>query len=201
VSVRVVLVEDQKMMLAALAALIATHEGVTVVGTFHDPLIALESVRTLKPDVIVADIQMPGLSGLDLARVARQEGLSCRIVLLSTFARPGYVEQAMKIGVHGYLLKEAAPERLIDAIKSAAAGRRLIDAALLQLAGEGRDPLSERDRVVLGFVRDGYSNADIAGVLGLSEGTVKNLMSAILSAIGAKNRVEALRIAERRGWI
>lgn len=200
-SVRVVIVEDQKMMLAALAALIATHEGVAVVGGFHDPRAALAAVRTLKPDVVVADIQMPGLSGLELARALRAEGQSCRVVLLSTFARAGYVEQAMKIGVHGYLLKEAAPERLIEVIKAAAAGRRQIDSALLELASEGRDPLSERDRVLLGFVRDGCSNADIADVLGLSEGTVKNLMSTILSSMGAKNRVEAFRIAERRGWI
>jgi two-component system, NarL family, response regulator DesR len=200
-SVRVVLVEDQKMMLAALGALIETHEGVSVVGAFHDPRAALEGVRSLKPDVVVADIQMPGLSGLELARALRTEGHACRVVLLSTFARAGYVEQAMKIGVHGYLLKEAAPERLIEVIKAAAAGRRQIDAALLELASEGRDPLSERDRVLLGFVRDGYSNADIADVLGLTEGTVKNLMSVILSSMGAKNRVEAFRLAERRGWI
>jgi two-component system, NarL family, response regulator DesR len=201
VSVRVVIVEDQKMMLAALAALVATHEGVSIVGTYHDPRAALEAVRVLKPNVMVADIQMPEMNGLELAQAIRREGHSCRVVLLSTFARAGYVEQAVKIGVHGYLLKQGSPERLIEVIKSAAAGRRHIDADLLDLAREGRDPLSERDRVLLGFVRDGCSNADIADMLSLSEGTVRNLMSTIFSSMGAKNRIDAFRIAERNGWI
>lgn len=200
-TVRVVIVEDQKMMLAALAALIATHDGVTVEASFDNAPAALEGIRQLKPDVVVADIQMPRMSGLDLARAIRQEGLDCRVVLLSTFARAGYVEQAMRLGVHGYILKEAPPHRLIEVVKGAAAGRRQIDSALLELAREGSDPLSERERVVLAFVRDGHSNADIAAVLGLTEGTVKNLVSSILSALGAKNRIEAVRAAERRGWI
>lgn len=200
-SVRVVLVEDQRMMLAALTALIGMHEGIVVAGSFHDPKAALDFVRRSPPNVVVADIQMPGMSGLEFARIVRREDLPCRVVLLSTFGRAGYVEQALKAGVYGYLLKEAPPERLVEAIKGAAAGRRQIDASLLDLAAEGSDPLSERDRVLLNFVRDGYSNADIAEVLSLSEGTVKNLISAIFTSTGAKNRVEAVRIAERRGWI
>lgn len=189
------------MMLAALAALIALDGSVVVAGSFHKPRDALSAIPVLRPDVVVADIQMPDMNGLELARALKAQGCGCRVVLLSTFARSGYVEQALKAGVHGYLLKAAPPERLIEVVKSAAAGRRQIDSALLELTGEGADPLRERDRVLLGFIRDGHTNADIADVLGLSEGTVKNLISNVMSAIGAKNRVEACRIAELRGWI
>src|SRR4051794_25441095 len=105
------------MMLAALAALLATHEGISIAGTFHDPQAALGAMRVLKPNVVVADIQMPGMNGLELAQAIRRDGHSCGVVLLSTFARAGYVEQAIKIGVYGYLLKQASPERLIEVIK------------------------------------------------------------------------------------
>jgi two-component system response regulator DesR len=199
-TIRVIIVEDQKTMLAALSALLRLEPTLEVVGAFHDPGEALEQASRLAPDVIVSDIQMPGVDGLEFARRLRRLGSPTRVVLLSTFARAGYVEQALRLGIHGYILKDAPPERMISAIKAAAAGLRQIDDALLELYDEHGESLSERERVLIGFIREGLSNAEIAETLCLSEGTVKNQVTGVLGKLGAKNRVEACRIAERKGW-
>ena len=198
--ISVLLIEDQKMMLAALAALLALEPDVEIAGAYHDSAEGLDAALRTSPHVVLCDIQMPKMDGLELARRLKQGGSSSRVVLLSTFARAGYVEQALKLGIHGYILKDAPPERMIRAIKAAARGLRQIDDALLELYDETAEPLSERERVLVNFIREGFSNADIAEVLGLTEGTVKNQITKLLAKTGGKNRVEACRIVERKGW-
>lgn len=198
--IKLLVVEDQKTVLAALVALLKLNRDFDVVGAYSDAAAALEAAVVLRPDVVVSDIQMPGMSGLDLARRLKREAPQCRVVLLSTFARAGYVQEALQLGIGAYLLKDAPPERLADGIRAVVAGRRQFENALLELKDESAR-LSERDCVLLHLVREGQSNAEIAAALGLSEGTVKNLMTTLLSNIGAKNRVEACRIAEKMGWI
>ena len=198
--IRVLIVEDQRMMLAALSALLALEPCVEIVGAFHDPAEALSAALRATPDVVLCDIQMPHIDGLEFARRLKNQGSRSRVVLLSTFARAGYVEQALKLGVHGYILKDAPPERMIRAIRAAAMGLRQIDDALLELYDGTAEPLSERERVLVNFIREGLSNAEIAETLGLSEGTIKNQISGLLARTGGKNRVEACRIAERKGW-
>lgn len=188
------------MMLAALAALLALESGVEIAGAYHDPAEGLDAALRAPPDVVLCDIQMQGMDGLEVARRLKQSGSPSRVVLLSTFARAGYVEQALKLGVHGYILKDAPPERMIRAIQAAARGLRQIDDALLELYDEAAEPLSERERVLVNFIREGLSNADIAETLGLSEGTIKNQVTKLLAKTGGKNRVEACRIIERKGW-
>jgi two-component system, NarL family, response regulator DesR len=199
-TIRVLVVEDQKTVLAALIALLKLNPDFDVAGGFSDPAEALAAVPALKPHVVVSDIQMPGMSGLDLARRLRAQAPECRLILLSTFARAGYVQDALRLGISGYLLKDSPPERLAGAVRAAAAGRRQIENALLELNDDATQ-LSERDSVLLHLVREGLSNADIGAALGLSEGTVKNLMTVLLANIGAKNRIEACRIAEKKGWL
>lgn len=199
-TIKVLVVEDQQTVLAALVALLKLNPDFEIVGAFSDPLAALEAAPALDPDVVVSDIQMPGMSGLEMARRLRAKAPSARVLLLSTFARSGYVQEALRLGIGGYLLKDAPPERLADGIRAVAAGRRQIENALLELEG-GATPLSERDNVLLRLMREGQSNAEIAAALGLTEGTVKNLITVLLSRVGAKNRIEACRIAERKGWI
>ena len=199
-TIRVLVVEDQKTVLAALVALLKLNSDFEVAGGFADAAEALAAVPALKPDVVVSDIQMPGMSGLELAQALRGQAPECRVVLLSTFARAGYVQEALRLGIGGYLLKDSPPERLADGIRAVAAGRRQIESALLALDDESTS-LSERDCVLLHLVREGLSNAEIGAALGLSEGTVKNLMTVLLANIGAKNRIEACRIAEKKGWL
>jgi two-component system, NarL family, response regulator DesR len=199
-TIRVLVVEDQKTVLAALAALLKLNADFDVVGAYADAGEALGDIPALKPHVVVSDIQMPGMSGLDLARRLKAQAPECRVILLSTFARAGYVQEALRLGISGYLLKDSPPERLADGIRAVAAGRRQIENALLELDDETTQ-LSERDCVLLHLVREGLSNAEIGATLGLSEGTVKNLMTVLLAQIGAKNRVEACRVAEKKGWI
>jgi two-component system response regulator DesR len=199
-TIKVVVVDDQRTVLAALVALLQLNSDFEVIGAFSNSEEALAAAASLSVDVVVSNIQMPGMSGLDLARRLRVKAPQSRVILLSTFARAGFVQEALRLGIAGYLLKDSPPEKLADGIRAVATGRRCIESALLDLQEEATT-LSERDRVLLHLVREGQSNGEIAVALGLTEGTVKNLMTVLLGNLGAKNRVEACRIAEQRGWI
>jgi two-component system response regulator DesR len=199
--IRVVIAEDQAMVLGALAALLDIERDLSVVGRAASGQAALDLVRTLEPDVLVTDIEMPEMSGLDLAQALRTENLTTRVVILTTFARPGYLRRALDAGAAAYLLKDAPSHQLADAIRRVAAGTRVIDPALAADAWSEADPLTDRERQVLRLAADGLSSADIAETLSLSEGTVRNYLSEAISKLGAQNRIEAANLAKAKGWL
>jgi two-component system, NarL family, response regulator DesR len=199
--IRVFIAEDLAMVAGALAALLGTEPDITVVGTAHDGREALTSVRALEPDVLLTDIEMPGLSGLELAAAVKDDDVRPRVVILTTFARQGYLRRALDAGATGYLLKDAPSSRLADAIRRVHAGQRVVDDELAAGAWGEADPLSDRERQVLRLAGDGHSGADIATALHLSEGTVRNYLSEAISKTGGRNRVDAARIARDRGWL
>ena len=199
--IRVLIAEDQAMVAGALAALLDNQPDIDVVGTAHDGHEALTAVRTLKPDVLLTDIEMPGLSGIELAAAVRLEPAAPRIVILTTFARQGYLRRALEAGVTGYVLKDSPSGHLADAIRRVHAGNRVIDRELAGDAWGEADPLSDRERQVLRLAGEGRSGADIAATLHLSEGTVRNYLSEAISKTGGRNRVDAARIARDKGWL
>jgi two-component system response regulator DesR len=199
--IRVLIAEDQGMVLGALAAQLELEPDLSVVGRAPTGRAALDLARALQPDVIVTDIEMPEMSGLDLARAVRDERLRSRVVILTTFARPGYLRRALDAGAAAYLLKDAPSHQLAEAIRRVHAGTRVIDPALAADAWSEADPLSDRERQVLRLAADGLSSADIAATLTLSEGTVRNYLSEAISKLGAQNRVEAANLARAKGWL
>jgi two-component system response regulator DesR len=199
--IRVLLVEDQAMVLGALAALLEIEGDLTIVGRAANGREALSLARNLRPDVIITDIEMPEMSGLDLAVALKAEKLPARVVMLTTFARPGYLRRALEAGASGYLLKDAPSEQLAAAVRRVHAGNRVIDPQLAADAWADADPLTDRERQVLRLAADGLSSPDIAVTLSLSEGTVRNYLSEAISKLGAKNRIEAANLARSRGWL
>jgi two-component system response regulator DesR len=199
--IRVVIAEDQSMVLGALAALLDIERDIEVVGKAHNGREALDMVRSLLPDVVLTDIEMPEMSGLDLAHAIRAERARSRVVILTTFARPGYLRRALDAGASGYLLKDAPSEKLADAIRRVHGGGRAIDPELAAEAWNEGDPLTDRERQVLRLAGEGRSGPEIATELRLSEGTVRNYLSEAISKVGGKNRVDASRIARAKGWL
>jgi two-component system response regulator DesR len=201
VSITVLLAEDQRMVLGALGSLLGLEPDLDVVGTAVDGDEALRLVQTLHPDVLLTDIEMPGQSGLDVAAEIRRRGLGTRVVILTTFARSGYLRRALDAGVGGYLLKDAPSATLADAIRTVHHGGRAVDPTLAADAWAEPDPLTDRERQVLRLAGDGLSNADIAARLHLSEGTVRNYLSEAIRKLDASNRTAAARLARDRGWL
>ena len=199
--IRVVIAEDQTMILGALAALLDIEEDLEVVGQARSGPEALELTLREHPDVLLTDIEMPGLSGLDVAAEVRRRGERSRVIILTTFARPGYLRRALDVGASGYLLKDAPSAQLADAIRRVAAGGRAIDPALAAEAWTEPDPLTDRERQVLRLSDEGLSSDEIARRLRLSDGTVRNYLSEIIGKVGARNRTEAARLARQKGWL
>jgi two-component system response regulator DesR len=200
-SIRIVLAEDQLMVLGALATLLGLEQDIDVVGTAPDGDRALRLVTQLRPDVLLTDIEMPGLTGLDVAEEIRRRGLPTRVVILTTFARSGYLRRALDAGASGYLLKDAPAATLAEAVRTVHAGGRAIDPELAADAWGERDPLTDRERQVLRLAGDGLSNAEIAHRLFLSGGTVRNYLSDAMAKLGVSNRIAAARQARDRGWL
>jgi two-component system response regulator DesR len=201
VTIRLVLAEDQLMVLGALGSLLDLEPDLCVVGSAPDGEQALRQVVDLVPDVLLTDIEMPGLTGLELAAEVTRRRLPTRVVIVTTFARPGYVRRAMDAGAVGYLLKDSPARTLASAIRTVHAGGRSVDPELAAEAWGESDPLTDRERQVLRLAGDGLANAEIAARLHLSDGTVRNYLSEAMSKLGAANRVAAARTARDRGWL
>ncbi len=199
--IRLVLAEDQGMLLGALATLLGLEPDLEVVARACDGPSALNALRRHRPDVLVTDIEMPGCSGLDLAEAVRRDGLPTRVLIVTTFGRPGYLRRAMDAGVRGYLLKDAPSAELAAAVRRVAAGEKVIAAELLVQAFDAADPLNERERQVLRLAEEGRSAKEIAEALGLSPGTTRNYLHEASQKLGATNRIEAARIARAQGWL
>jgi two-component system, NarL family, response regulator DesR len=199
--IRVVLAEDQSMVLGALAALLDLEADITVVGQARDGRDALRLVLETGPDVVLTDIEMPGMTGLELAAELRRRSHPARVVIVTTFARSGYLQRALASGVAGYLLKDSPAEHLAGAVRRVHAGLRAVDPELAAAAWDEPDPLTDRERQVLRLAADGLSTAAVAGQLHLSEGTVRNYLSEAIGKLNAANRVDAARIARARGWL
>jgi two-component system response regulator DesR len=200
-TIRVVIAEDQGMVLGALAKLLEIEGDISVVGRARDGQEALECVLKHKPDVFLTDIEMPRLTGLDVAAELKRRHMATRVVIVTTFARSGYLRRALDAGASGYLLKDHPAEQLADAVRRVHRGLRVIDPELATEAWGELDPLTDRERQVLRLAGDGKASGDIAAELGLSEGTVRNYLSEAISKLGAANRVEAARIARTKGWL
>jgi two-component system response regulator DesR len=199
--IRIVIAEDQSMVLGALAALLETESDIRVVGLAHDGKEALQLTLQHRPDVVLTDIEMPRLTGLELAAELKQLGLPARVIILTTFARPGYLRRALDAGASGYLLKDSPAAALANAVRRVHSGGRVIAPELAVEAWGEEDPLSDRERQVLRLAAEGSSGAEIANQLHLSEGTVRNYLSEAISKLGAGNRIEAARIARMKGWL
>ena len=196
--IRVVIAEDQAMVLGALAALLEIEGDIEVVGRAQNGEEALAICQREKPDVLLTDVEMPRMTGLELAAAVRK---TTRVIILTTFARGGYLRRALEAGASGYLLKDSPAEQLANAVRRVALGGRVIDPELAAEAWGEPDPLTDRERQVLRMAGEGESSADIAATLNLSEGTVRNYLSEAINKLGAANRVEAARIAREKGWL
>jgi len=200
--IRVVLAEDQAMVLGALAALLDLEPDIKVVAAAANGREALDAVVKLAPDVLVTDIEMPLMTGLEVAAHLRTAHPAVRTVILTTFARPGYLRRALDAGARGYLLKDRPAAELADAVRRVHRGLRVVDPALATEAWSAEmDPLTDRERQILQRAGEGRSTAEIASELRLSDGTVRNYLSEAIAKLGASNRVDAARIARAKGWL
>ena len=199
--IRVLLAEDQAMVRGALSALLSLETDIEVLGAAADGEAAWRDLQRLKPDLLVTDIEMPGLTGLELAQRIQQQGLAVKVVIVTTFARAGFLRRALDAGVRGYVLKDAPADHLAAALRRVAAGGRAIDPELAVEAWGECDPLSDRERQVLRLAGEGQSAGDIAAQLHLSQGTVRNYLSEAIGKLGAGNRIEAYRLARQKGWL
>ncbi len=200
--IRIVLAEDQALVLGALAALLDLEDDLQVVGRAADGQQALELALALRPDVLVSDVEMPGLSGIEVAAQLQAQRSPARVLIVTTFARAGYLRRALDAGVRGYLLKDAPSVELAAAVRTVAAGGKAISPHLAEAVWDtAPDPLTERERAILRLAEEGRSNRAIASALGLSVGTVRNYLSEAAQKLGAVNRTEAGRIARANGWL
>ncbi len=200
--IRVLLAEDQAMVRGALAALLNREQDITIVAEVGRGDEVLAAARSAAPDVALLDIEMPGESGLEAAAELHAHLPTCKVLILTTFGRPGYLHRAMEQGVVGFLVKDAPAAQLATAIRRAVAGERVVDPLLAIAAlSEGENPLTEREQTVLQLVRQGASNAEIASALALTEGTVRNYLSTAMQKVQASTRIEAAVRAEQKGWL
>lgn len=200
-TIRVIIAEDQGMVLGALAALLEIEGDISVIAKARNGKEALQAVLAEKPDVFITDIEMPEMTGLDVAAELQRRKTGTRVIILTTFARTGYLRRALESGASGYLLKDMRAEELAAAVRRVQCGLRVIDPELATEAWGEADPLTDRERQVLRRAGEGQSSGEIAAELNLSEGTVRNYLSEAISKLGASNRIEASRLARTKGWL
>ena len=196
--IRIVIAEDQRMMLGALGSLLNLEEDMEVVGKASNGEEAIELVKKLLPDICIMDIEMPGKTGLEAAE--ELQDIDCKVIILTTFARSGYFQRAIKAGVKGYLLKDSPSEELASSIRTVMSGRRVYAPELMDDVYSEENPLTEREKAVLGLVADGKNTKEIAAELSIKTGTVRNYISQILDKLEVKNRIEAITQSKEKGW-
>ncbi|HZC69454.1 MAG TPA: response regulator transcription factor [Jatrophihabitans sp.] len=200
--IKLLLADDQNLVRTALATMLDLEDDFEVVAQVNRGDAVVATALRARPDIALLDIEMPGMDGLAAAAALSHELPECRLIMLTAFGRPGYLRRAMEAGASGFVVKDAPAEQLADAVRRVARGERVVDPGLAAatLAG-GRSPLTGRERDVLVAARDGATVADISAKLFLSEGTVRNYLSAAIAKTGVRNRVEAVRVADERGWL
>ncbi|MFJ6430117.1 response regulator [Microbacterium maritypicum] len=202
IGIRLLIADDQALVRGALGALLELEPDLTVVGMASDGAEAVRLAEELRPDVCLMDIQMPGVDGIDATRRIREVSTGTRILVVTTFARPGYLRSALDAGASGFIVKDTPAEELAEAVRRVQSGLRVLDPALAaDSLFDGANPLSDRERQVLRLAVDGRSAAMIAAEVFLSAGTVRNHLSAAIGKTGAANRAQAVRIALDKGWI
>ncbi|MFH8516762.1 response regulator [Streptomyces gelaticus] len=200
--IRLLLAEDQSMVREALAALLGLEPDIEVVAQVARGDEVLTAAREHDIDVALLDIEMPGMTGIEAAAVLRRELPAVKVVVVTTFGRPGYLRRAMESGADAFLVKDAPASQLAAAVRKVLAGERVIDPTLAAAAlADGASPLTDRERDVLRTAADGSTNAEIAAALHLSQGTVRNYLSMAIQKLAARNRAEAVRIAREKGWL
>ena len=199
--IRVVIAEDQGLVLGALAALLDMEDDIEVAATATDGQDALEKILEIEPDVVLTDIEMPGMTGLELLQILKEKGFPGRVIIVTTFGRSGYLRRALEGGAAGYLLKDAPADELAEAVRRVHQGLRAVAPELAAQAWGEPDPLTDRERQVLKLAGEGLSNSKIAQELHLSTGTVRNYLSEAIGKLGAANRTEAARLARKQGWL
>jgi two-component system response regulator DesR len=200
--IRVLLADDQALVRGALAAMLGLEHDIEVVAQVGSGADVVPAATASMPDVALLDVQMPGGDGLDAAAALKKALPACRVVILTTFGRPGYLARAMRAGASGFVVKDAPPEQLVDAVRRVHAGLRVVDPTLAaESLSSGTSPLTEREHDVLLAARDGATVTDVASRLHLSEGTVRNHLSAAIGKTAARTRAEAVRVADERGWL
>jgi DNA-binding NarL/FixJ family response regulator len=199
--IRLFIAEDQRMLLGALGSLLDLEADMEVVGQAMNGAEALSAILELKPDVCLMDIEMPAMNGLEVAEELVQRGASSKVIILTTFARPGYFERAVKSGVHGYLLKDGEIDELAEAIRKVIAGKRVFSPELAFTVIREENPLTPKEQEILRLAAVGKTTKEITSELYLSSGTVRNYISEIIHKLDAKNRTEAAAIAEKKGWL
>lgn len=196
--IRIVLAEDQRMLLGALGSLLELEDDMEVVAQANNGQEALELVQKLSPDICITDIEMPVMTGIELAEALQDH--PCKVLILTTFARSGYFEKARQAGVDGYLVKDSPSEELAYAIRSIMKGRKMYSPELMELAFDAPNPLTEREMQVMAQMAEGKNSKEIAAELFLSPGTVRNYISVILDKLQASSRIEAIKKAKEKGW-
>lgn len=200
--IKVLLAEDQGMVRGALAALLGIEADIEVVASVSNGQEAFRAMGKARPDVVVTDIEMPEMTGLELAQRVRELYPETRVVIVTTFARPGYLRRALEAGASGYLLKDRPSAELADAVRRVHRGLRVVDPDLAaEIWNAEPDPLTDREREILRRAGEGEATAELAKSLRLSEGTVRNYLSEAISKLGAANRIEAARLARAKGWL
>jgi two-component system response regulator DesR len=200
--IRLLIADDQSLVRGALAALLSLEDDFEVVAEVGRGDEVVGAALAAKPDVALLDIEMPGIDGIAAAAALRSELPSCKVIVVTTFGRPGYLRRAMEAGASGFVVKDIPADQLADAIRRVQAGLRVVDPALAaETLATGESPLTARERDVLVAARSGGTVADIAKLLFLSDGTVRNYLSSAIGKTGARTRVEAARVAEQRGWL
>ena len=200
--IRLLLADDQALVRGALGALLQLEPDLEVVGEASDGAAAVAEAARLHPDVCLMDVQMPGMDGIEATRALREASPSTRVLIVTTFSRPGYLRSALDAGASGFIVKDAPSERLADAVRRVHAGLNVVDPALAEASlFEGANPLTEREQQVLRLAAAGRSAPDIAKEVFLSPGTVRNHLSSAIGKTGAANRAEAVHIARDKGWL